>query len=67
MNNSSTDIGHLIIMIIVIAIVGLIIMGAMGKFDNFGSRITKRFRIKKRGRIYTDKIVSEKPVINDKL
>ncbi len=39
---------------------GLIILAAMGKFDSFSSRITKKFLIKKRGRIYIDKIPTEK-------
>jgi Na+/proline symporter len=60
MESTSTDILHDFIMILIVVIMGLIILAAMGKFDSFSSRITKKFLIKKRGRIYIDKIPTEK-------
>lgn len=60
MESTSTDILHDFIMLLIVVIVGLIILAAMGRFDSFSSRVTKRILIKKRGRIYTDKIQTDK-------
>jgi len=60
MESTSTDILHDFIMLLIVVIIGLIILAAMGRFDSFSSRITKRILIKKRGRIYTDKIQTDK-------
>jgi hypothetical protein len=64
MESTSTDILHDFIMLLIVVIIGLIILAAMGKFDSFSSRITKRFVIKKRGRIYTDKVNIDKTHID---
>jgi hypothetical protein len=60
MDNIANDwISEIIVFIIVVVIV-LIILAAMGKFDTFSNRVVKRFTIKKRGRIYSEKVINNK-------
>lgn len=67
MESTSTDILHDFIIVLIAVIIVLIILAAMGKFDNFSKRITKRFIVKKRGRIYIDKVSADKEQSNTRL
>jgi len=41
---------------LIVVVIILIILAAMGRFDSFTTRFTRRFRLKKRGRIYDDRL-----------
>jgi hypothetical protein len=56
MESGAPDYLNDFIIFLIVVLIVLIIMAAMGRFDSFTTRFTKRFRIKKRGRIYDDKL-----------
>jgi len=56
MESASPDYVNDFIIFLIVVLIILIIMAAMGRFDSFTTRFTKRFRMKKRGRIYDDKL-----------
>ena len=56
MDTASTNWAQDFVIFLIMIVIVLIILAAMGRFDTFAVRMTKRLRVKKRGRIYTERI-----------
>ena len=60
MDNFLNDWVSEVLVFLIVVVLVMIILAAMGRFDTFSVRVTKKFRIRKRGRIYADKVVNHK-------
>ena len=60
MDNILNDWVSEVLVFFIVVVLVMIILAAMGRFDTFSNRVVKRFRVKKRGRIYAEKVVNHK-------